>query len=188
MGFSEKSNLGKFIDKNQMLTQWSALEQVVRGESLLSSPAPLNIEPLKEWFTLEPCILKAANDKKFKLNLLSAKQEVLNAISRANGSLSIPSEKTAAAYASLISSEALKAYGSTEVQFFAIGVRISLDNGNAYNLRCICSAIEDDKKKSVDNVKKNNINVKDVGKTNSASGGAGEQKRLPLNIVKIEEF
>jgi hypothetical protein len=48
MGFSEKSNLGKFIDKNQMLTQWSALEQIVRGESLLSSPAALNIEPLKE--------------------------------------------------------------------------------------------------------------------------------------------
>ncbi|MDR1303071.1 MAG: hypothetical protein LBJ81_00425 [Puniceicoccales bacterium] len=194
MGFSEKSNLGKFIDKNQMLTQWSALEQVVRGESLLSSASQLNIEPLKEWFTIEPCILKAANEKKFKLNLLTAHQEVLNAISRANGSLSIPSEKTAAAYASLVSNAAIKAYGSTEVQFFTIDVRVSLDNGNAYTLRCICSTAgsddkkdEDGKKKSMDNVKKNNINVKDDAKT-STDGGAGGQKRLPFNVVKIEEF
>jgi hypothetical protein len=43
MGFSEKSNLEKFINKNQMPTQWSALEQVVRGESLLSSLAPGSI-------------------------------------------------------------------------------------------------------------------------------------------------
>ncbi|MDR0590851.1 MAG: hypothetical protein LBG09_03320 [Puniceicoccales bacterium] len=193
MGFSEKSNLGKFIDKNQTLTQWSALEQVVRGESLLSSASTLNIEPLKEWFTIEPCVLKAANEKKFKLNLLTAKQEVLNAISRANGSLSIPSEKTAAAYASLVSGATLKAYGSTEVQFFAIGVRVSLDNGNAYTLRCICTAIdsgekdEDSKKKNVDNVKKNAINVKDDSKTSGTKGGGG-QKRLPFDVVKIEEF
>jgi hypothetical protein len=193
MGFSEKSNLGKFIDKNQILTQWSALEQVVRGESLLSSASQLNIEPLKDWFTIEPCVLKAANEKKFKLNLLTAKQEVLNAISRANGSLSIPSEKTAAAYASLVSNATLKAYGSTEVQIFTLGVRVSLDNGNAYTLRCICTAIdggekdENLKKKNVDNVEKNAINVKDDTKT-SKDGGAGKQKRLPFNVVKIEEF
>jgi hypothetical protein len=188
MGFSEKSNLGKAIDKNQLFSQWSAVEQAARGESLLSSPSPLNIEPLRDWFTIEPCVLKATEEKKFKLNLLTAKPEVLNAISRANGNLSIPSEKTAAAYENLASNATLKAYASTEVQFFAIKVRTSLDNGNAYSIHCICAAAEKDgDKKNVDNMKKNNINVKDVSKTKGAGSGAASG-RLPFNVVKIEEF
>jgi hypothetical protein len=210
LGFSEKSNLEKSIDQKQVHTQWSALEQAARGESLLSGSSQLNIEPLKEWFTLEPCVVKAANEKKFKLNLLTAKQEILNAISRAHGNLSIPSEKTAAAYGSLVSNAALKTYGSTEVQFFAIGVRVSTENGNAYTIHCICDTANNaagdkdakskqdtaaDKKKLSENEKdvmdkeeKIDMNVKVDSKTNGASGGATKQKRLPFNIVKIEEF
>ncbi|MDR3317358.1 MAG: hypothetical protein LBS71_00955 [Puniceicoccales bacterium] len=185
LGFSEKSSVEKFIDNRNTFAQWSSVEQVARGENFTSSSSELNIEPLKEWFSIEPYIIKASDDKKFKLNLLMAKQEILNAVSRSQGSLAIPSSKTIAAYKDLISkTKALDAYCSTEIQFFALRVRVIIENGNAYTIRCVCSCMTT----SSSNAKTSGSIKTPSGENKQQQQTQEQQKRLPFDVIKMEEF
>ncbi|MDR2371911.1 MAG: hypothetical protein LBD60_02065 [Puniceicoccales bacterium] len=167
---SATQEIKDFINNKKTFTKWSTVEYVVSEASNAKTGTktgenPIDIEPLKEWFIIEPYIFKFNKTNKggkhFKINLLTAPQEILDTISAQHGGIVMPTTRKFADFNALIDQGGpLENYCSNEIQFFALKVRVSNDQGNAYNIHCICDA------------------------TNSQT----RNQRLPFNIIKIEEF
>jgi hypothetical protein len=155
-----KNNIENFISNNKIFTKWSTIQHVASNGGKLT----FNIELLKERFIIEPYIIDAImnKNKKFKINLLTASKEILDAISDVNGNLVIPNTRKASdkTYGPLIGQNgSLENYCSKEIQFFKLEVRVATDVGNSYSIHCFCSA-----------------------------EAPTPNQRLPFNIIKIEEF
>ncbi|MDR1907082.1 MAG: hypothetical protein LBQ03_02600 [Puniceicoccales bacterium] len=160
MNATSKTNIKNFIiTQKNIATKWSTIEHVAKSNVANNN---IDIEPLKKLFTIEPYIINAiTKGKNFKINLLTTPKKILDAISAKNGNLSISTSRKARDYARLIGPRgALEPYCCTEVQFFALKVRVSTGTGNSYAIRCVCDAMSN--------------------KTRN--------QRLPFNIIKIEEF
>ncbi|MDR2806882.1 MAG: hypothetical protein LBB11_01875 [Puniceicoccales bacterium] len=223
LGVNEKENVGKFIDQNLTFTGWSAVEKIARGESLLSRTAsPCNVEYLKQWFTIEPAIIKAQKSppthrqsqpspsssskrssgkgdpnnasktsstsnpaaQEKKLNLLTVKPEILQAIAKSYGGLALPSARTFMEYQQFINvNGALKSYCGLEVQFFALTVSVTAGGNNTFILRCICEATRGNNAQTP-NRRQNDAREKIPDATPNAAAG----KRWPFNMIKMEEF
>jgi hypothetical protein len=162
-----KNKLQAFINQGKQFTKWPTIQFVASASTNLSSTTleknPPNVEPLKKWFTIEPYIINFVEkpNKEFKINLLTASKEILDAISDQHGGLVIPATKKFADYSSLIAQGgSLQNNCSNEIQFFELKIRVSTDQSNTYVIRCVCDA----------------------------TTPATHNQRLPFNIIKIEEF
>jgi hypothetical protein len=162
-----KNNIKDFIRNDNTFTKWSTVEFVaLSGDSSGGkSHQTFDVEPLKEWFIVEPYIVNAIvkKDKPFKINLLTAPTKILEAISHSHGNLKIPDSRqfNDKEYDPLISNGGvLELYCSKEIQFFTVKVCVSTSTGNSHIIRCICDA----------------------------TSNPIRNQRLPFNIIKIEEF
>jgi hypothetical protein len=172
----QKSAFKTAITKN-LLTKWSTVEKILRDSYSGGNPPEIDLENLKKYFTIEPCIIEAAKIKPpsapsapsatppsstpFKINLLTVEPEISNALVSLTG-IAFPTPKTISNYDALIQSIP---FCSLEVQFFSLKVCVSTGINNSYVIRCIC-------------------------KTEVAGGSSANStsRRLPFNIIKIEEF
>ncbi|MDR0740177.1 MAG: hypothetical protein LBF34_00505 [Puniceicoccales bacterium] len=167
---SATQKIKDFINNKKTFTKWSTVEYVVSEASNAKTGTktgenPIDIGPLKEWFIIERCISKFNKTNKggkhFKINLLTVPQEILDTISARHGGIVMPNSRKFADFNVFIGRGGiLENYCSNEIQFFALKVHVSNDQGNAYNIHCICDA----------------------------TGSQTRNQRLPFNIIKIEEF
>ncbi|MDR1435539.1 MAG: hypothetical protein LBI77_04010 [Puniceicoccales bacterium] len=182
LNLQQKRALNDFVITNEhTFTKWSTVEKVLRNSSSSSgnNPPAIDLENLKKYFTIEPCIIEAAKIKPpsapsaspsssnpFKINLLTVEPEISNALVSLTG-IAFPTVKTISNYDALIQNPSgnLNNFCSLEVQFFSLKVCVSAGFNNSYIIHCICQT--------------------DVSGGFSANSTG---RRLPFNIIKIEEF
>jgi hypothetical protein len=165
------------ITKGGALSKWGSVEAVIRDTGFSSSSSEtVDLNELKEIFTIEPCALKAAgyNDSpnaagsrkpgKFKINLLTAHKTILEALDGAREKAhKLVDRSNRNTYNFNDDLEDLKKYCSVEVSIFSLTVKVSTQSGNSFALRCICDDTD-------------------------AAPGNGTPGRSPFRIAKIEEF
>jgi hypothetical protein len=126
--------------KDISIRRWAAITSKAPA-SRAGGAVPFDVKSLGEFFIIEPYIIDAITNKnkEFKINLLTASKEILDAISDTSDIPTFSAGKITGDYDAIITRKKLGKYCSTEIQFFELKLYVSFKD-DTYVVRAVYDA------------------------------------------------